>query len=231
MTYPADWLTWAQGVLSGISAPVNDVNLRSLWDWSVNESPAQDTMRWHNPLNTTQNGFGGQSQNSVGVKAYPTVDTGIQATVATLTNGRYPHIIQNLQQSTPLTGWHNAVSEINTWGTHQLAAAIARGITPPAEQLGNPAGGQGGIANTGISPPIPDIPGALASLGQTVNHLGFLLAGLLLFTLGLLLALVPDVLKTAKAIGVPVPDVATAAKASGGAQASQAAPIAEVAAA
>lgn len=117
MTDPAvAWTNWAVGVLNGISAPVDGTNIASLWNWSNKES-GSNVMRWNNPLNTTMPGWGGVDENSVHVKAYPSVVDGIQATVATLLNGRYPTIVTCLRRSIPHSGWQPAAGELITWGT------------------------------------------------------------------------------------------------------------------
>lgn len=114
--YPQDWLIWADGTLLGISAPADDTNLLTLWDWSHAES-GSDVMRWNNPLNTTQPEPGAVDMNSVGVKRYPDIDTGVLATVTTLLNGFYPAIVSNLRESVPQAQWSNACHDLGTWGT------------------------------------------------------------------------------------------------------------------
>lgn len=118
--YPTDWLTWASGTLTGIGAPVNDTNLATLWNWTAAEKPhptGAAATQWNNPLNTTQPASGASSVNSVGVKSYPDIGTGVNATVQTLLNGHYPNIISNLRASTPASGWGNACSDLGVWGT------------------------------------------------------------------------------------------------------------------
>jgi len=98
-------------------------------------------MRWNNPLNTTQPWAGASDQNSVGVKSYANVQDGVNATVVTMQNGRYPNIIRNLQQSLPASQWWNASSDLRTWGsgTNWLpgAGSVSSAVpTLPANYLG-----------------------------------------------------------------------------------------------
>jgi hypothetical protein len=110
------WETWATAVLPGVGAPVNAINLDTLWAWSHAESGA-DVMRWNNPLNTTEYWPGAVAMNSVGVKRYASENDGVLATVATLDNGYYPVILANLRSSVPRAQWGNACANLDTWGT------------------------------------------------------------------------------------------------------------------
>lgn len=150
-SYPSDWLSWATGVLQGIGAPVNDTNLSSLWNWTQAEKPhgAGMSTQWNNPLNTTQNAAGASSVNSVGVKAYPDIQTGVQATVETLLNGNYGNIVSNLRGSVSAPNWGNACGDLGTWGTGCSwignAAFIIGGA---ASAVGNVVSGAGGAASS-----------------------------------------------------------------------------------
>lgn len=78
-----------------------------------------------NPLNTTQNFPGATSMNSVGVKAYPSEDAGVEATAQTLENGYYPNLLAGLK-----SGGIDAARvapEIATWGTKTFANQLAGG--------------------------------------------------------------------------------------------------------
>jgi hypothetical protein len=74
-------------------------------------------MRWLNPLNTTQPWPGATNANSVGVKIYPDINAGIQATVQTLLNGYYPTIVDHLRRSISYRLWQDLCGELGTWGT------------------------------------------------------------------------------------------------------------------
>jgi len=135
----------AQAILQGLGAPITATNLQLVAAWSYCEKPhgSGAAWEWNNPLNTTQPGFGGSvvpgDWNTAGVKQYPTQTAGIQATVATLTNGDYPVLVQALQQSNPslffsAQGW----AEIQTWGTDPtcIQSVFASLAAPPAQYLG-----------------------------------------------------------------------------------------------
>lgn len=75
---------WVLAVLRRLGGSNNGDNALALSLWAQSEG-APD---WrHNWLNTTLNGYGGTSINSVGVKAYPTFSAGVKATAATLSQG------------------------------------------------------------------------------------------------------------------------------------------------
>jgi len=112
---------WFTALLMSIAAPPTKADLASLHNWRVRESPwnalppdgAQYT---HNPLNTTQPGFGATGNvNSIGVKIYPTAVQGIAATAATLLGG-YPAIVSALRRGIGLsTGDPNVGAELLKW--------------------------------------------------------------------------------------------------------------------
>ena len=112
------WSVWANGVLNGLGAPINQTNIDTLFAWSSAETDPYPLMRWNNPLDTTQpEGAGNIDENSVGVKAYPTVEQGIAATVITLLNGHYPLIVSHLRNSVPRQQWADCCTELGVWGT------------------------------------------------------------------------------------------------------------------
>lgn len=69
-----------------------------------------------NPINTTENMPGASSINSVGVKAYQSLDDGVEATARTLTNGKYGNIMRALH-----TGVIDAsiAPDVRTWTSGQ----------------------------------------------------------------------------------------------------------------
>jgi hypothetical protein len=125
------WETWAAGVLNGVRAPIDTITVDALWAWSNCES-GTDVMRWLNPLNTTQPWAGARDMNSVGVKAYLTVNDGINATVATLTNGYYPTILSHLRNSVPRAKWGDACIDLGKWGTGCAWITLDYGPAPTA---------------------------------------------------------------------------------------------------
>jgi peptidoglycan hydrolase CwlO-like protein len=71
---------WAALLLSELGAPQCRDNLTVLVAWQV----AEGTAAAHNPLATTHDMPGSTSFNSVGVRNFPSVEVGLQATVETL---------------------------------------------------------------------------------------------------------------------------------------------------
>jgi murein L,D-transpeptidase YcbB/YkuD len=128
---------FCSGVLGGIGASSSPANDALLTGWARFESTA-DVMRWNNPLNTTQKEHGsvdsGAQPGADDVQKYPDVATGIEATVTTLKNGNYPHIVQGLQENAG-PHWYlaNAASEFSTWGTGtSFLKSVPDHSTPPA---------------------------------------------------------------------------------------------------
>src|SRR6266851_7410275 len=137
------WQDWAVAVLSNLNAPSSPTNLATLLGWTAQEktglhpappigpwaiqwnNPLNTTQPWpgaiYNPLNTTQPWPGAIDATPGGVKQYLTLSDGAGATVATLTNGRYPAIVANLKASLPASWWTGAArTELDTWGTGQV---------------------------------------------------------------------------------------------------------------
>src|SRR6266851_8236153 len=116
------WSDWAQGVLADprIGALATQTNLETLAAWSVAES-GSEAMRWNNPLNTTQELLAAididPDMNRVGVESYATIAEGVIATAVTLSNGRYPLIVDHLRRSLPSSAWGDCCGARATWGT------------------------------------------------------------------------------------------------------------------
>lgn len=162
------WHQWAYAVLNGIGAPVTQTNLQTLWNWSLKES-GSDVMRWNNPLNTTQPASGAVSKNSVGVKAYPTVAVGSNATVQTLTNGRYPAIVGALKNSVPTSQWTRSkaiVDQLGVWGSGSnwltWKNAVPNWVNSSFQSTTS------GGSNV-LSASLPSISNPLDSLGSAIN--------------------------------------------------------------
>lgn len=73
----------------------------------------------YNPLNTTLPWLGATDYNSAGVKNYPTGADGIEATAATLTNGLYKGIVNDLRAGRKQAGQivKDNAAEFDKWGT------------------------------------------------------------------------------------------------------------------
>lgn len=116
---------FATAVLHGVGAPVTPQNIAGLSGWAQAEGGSGH----NNPFNTTQGAPGATNFNGVGVKVYPNLNVGAQATIQTLKNGRYGGIIAALQRSDP-RGLAAAIGA-SPWGTsgslvsQTIAAALA----------------------------------------------------------------------------------------------------------
>ncbi len=92
---------WAALLLSELGAPKCRDNLTVLVAWQV----AEGTAAAYNPLATTHYMPGSTAFNSVGVRNFPSVEVGLQATVETLRlpvpSYGYEAILDNLEQCAP----------------------------------------------------------------------------------------------------------------------------------
>lgn len=108
------WL-WRFRLLRAIHARGTDQNRRLLGAWAR----AEGGTAAFNPLNTTQPWPGATPYNSVGVRNYPSAPAGIAATAATLVNGHYSGIVDDLRAgrytAEQIVERHPA--EFDTWGT------------------------------------------------------------------------------------------------------------------
>lgn len=78
----------------------------------------EDSTAHNNPLDTTEPWANATEFNSVGVKNYATWEDGIDATVATLKNGYYTHLLNVLR--TPEAHVQDCINALNgsPWGSH-----------------------------------------------------------------------------------------------------------------
>jgi hypothetical protein len=109
---------WITGILNGLNAPASSNNTKKLTAWNACEGNLQghSGLGINNPFNTTLNCCSGTSVNSAGVKSYPTMTCGIQATLQTLQASRYAAIVSNLQQDGSFSAFASAVGS-SGWGT------------------------------------------------------------------------------------------------------------------
>jgi len=135
-----------QAVLGYLGAPQTPTNLSVLEKWSVGEKPAGYWSQWWNPLNTTQGAAGAVSENSVGVKSYPTAQAGEIATAQTLQSGYYPALASAFRTGGPLSAFQSSavVTEVEkTWGTKSYgrlvgsSAVVSQPAPTQAVQAGN----------------------------------------------------------------------------------------------
>lgn len=64
--------------------------------------------------------------NYAGVKDYPNLRAGADATARTLMDGWYPDVLVALRASKPIIDWRTPaiIREINKWGTHGFAREL-----------------------------------------------------------------------------------------------------------
>jgi hypothetical protein len=123
-------------ILDGINAPHTDENFKFLYAWRKAESGKAR----NNPFNTTQNMKNDSNisnYNSVGVKNYSSKNIGIDATVKTLTNGRYKCIVNGLKDNKGAENIAACSSDLKTWGTGDLVSKVlnlSKFNPPPIEK-------------------------------------------------------------------------------------------------
>ena len=103
---------FAVDVLAKLAMPQTQENVRAIVAWAK----AEGTSASFNPLATTRTAANTTDFNSVGVKNYPSYDEGVDATVATLRNGRYPNILAAFANGNDAMAVARAV-EASPWGT------------------------------------------------------------------------------------------------------------------
>lgn len=119
---------WQGTILSDLGAPVTPENLLFMNDWSRAEGGGAD----NNPFNTTQPGYHEiGNYNSVGVKRYGDPNSGIQATVHTLQNGRYGNILAALRKGDSAVAAAQALAN-SPWGTGALVLKMLGSHTTPS---------------------------------------------------------------------------------------------------
>jgi len=143
---------WRALLLSKMGAPNNNVTSLALYYWAASEGMPAWENNW---LATTLSCCGGHSVNSVGVKAYPTVADGVQATWQTLEFGAYSSVVSTFRQGKSLTAIYDAING-SPWcggcqnGHYPVALydyLTGRGGGPP------PGGGAGGGGTLPLPPP------------------------------------------------------------------------------
>ena len=110
-------------ILDGIKAPHTDENFKFLYAWRK----AEGGKARNNPFNTTQsmkNDSNISNYNSAGVKNYSSKNIGIDATVKTLTNGRYSCIVKGLKNDVGAEEIASCSRDLKTWGTGDLVTKV-----------------------------------------------------------------------------------------------------------
>ena len=114
--------SWAAALLSTAGLPQTRCNVAAVTAWEQAEGGNWANAARFNPLNTTQPEPGSQPMNSASVQAYPSWQTGLTATVATLGNGRYGPILTALKNGGDAQVVAAAVAS-SPWGTGAFTAA------------------------------------------------------------------------------------------------------------
>jgi hypothetical protein len=132
-------------ILQGIGAPITDENMKFFYAWRQSEGAHAR----YNPFNTTQPKDGSSFYNclkrkngkcSGGVRNYPSLQVGIDATIKTLLNGHYDCIVDQLRNNESCTKHCTARyiarhcrKDLKTWGTGDLVGKVLDGKTlnPP----------------------------------------------------------------------------------------------------
>lgn len=192
-TRPISAPAWVVAVLNGLGAPVNKVNVAALNLWALEEGNGAPRYNWLNSsLNTqgsTQNGIvKGSPAWNAGIRAYPSFQAGVDATVKTLQG--FPMIVGAFKSTPPsLQRIYQAIQQ-STYCGSAGCAAIDPGY-PQTFQMGNanvasaaaivtPSGPNGATAASGCGqkPPIFSLPFGVSSF--TACNLKAILGGLFL---------------------------------------------------
>src|SRR6266516_256594 len=130
---------WANALLNRLGIPPNRGNVRALVGWAQAEGGHWKNQARFNPLNTTQPEPGAGNTGSQGnIKAYKDWQQGLNATVATLRNGRYGGILQALKGNDP--GAIARAIGSSPWGTNaSLVAKTIGGTTGTPVRAGGRA--------------------------------------------------------------------------------------------
>lgn len=127
---------WRIDVLAGLGAPATKQNLAFLSSWQRWEGGHTNNDARFNWLNTTRRAPGAvRSINSVGVKAFDTYQSGVNATVATLQSGRYGGLVQGLRSGSPQAD-PGVVAGLSTWLSGDPSSAA--GARYASKVLGSP---------------------------------------------------------------------------------------------
>lgn len=127
-TSPVDW---ANDFLHRAGFPVTPANVQVVYSWEFAESGGGGGL-W-NPLNTTQDGYAGESDfNSVGVKNYVTREDGLNANAKVIHNGYYPMVVGLFMLGNNPNAIVNAITA-SPWGTRHIQLLDVPGgpVTPP----------------------------------------------------------------------------------------------------
>lgn len=110
-------------ILEGVGAPITEENLKFFYAWRTAEGGDAK----NNPFNTKQGMKSDEkisNYNEEGVKNYSTRKFGIEATIKTLLNGRYPCIVDGLKNDVGAKKISECFDNLSTWGTGELVNQV-----------------------------------------------------------------------------------------------------------
>jgi hypothetical protein len=110
---------WASDFLHDAGLPDTTCDVNAIVAWEG----AENTRARFNPLSSERDQPGATNFNPGGVKDYPTLAEGLQATVATLDNGAYPGVIAALRAGNNAELVAQRIWIPHTWGTEPFSAA------------------------------------------------------------------------------------------------------------
>lgn len=149
-----DPLTFAQAVLSQMGLPVTPENLNFMTSWESAEGGNWHNTASFNPLNTSQQMPGelGTMGTQGNIRRYANWQQGVDATVKTISNGRYAAIINALKNSDA----QGAVAALvaSPWDKTHYASGFPLGAgVAYAKQNGATPDGVAGVAAAAASTP------------------------------------------------------------------------------
>lgn len=148
---------WEQMLAQAVGAPLTPETRRFFDAWRQAEGGTAS----FNPFNTTQPAPGATSYNSVGVRNYPSLEEGVQATADTLRNGYYRPLLSDLQHGASAVQLARDVAA-SPWGTGSgvLRVLGAGGAAPaqlPAAASGYQSEGMSPLARAAAVQPDPGV--------------------------------------------------------------------------
>jgi hypothetical protein len=147
---------WATDFLTKLGKPLTDDNINAVTTWMAWEGGHWKNSAHYNPLNTTlgtQNATG--SMNSVGVKRYNSWEAGLDATIQTISTGKYGYdaILSALTKGNDAQAVISAINN-SKWGTNIPT---------------NSGGGSSGFGGSGLSGLAPGGGGGDRVVNVTLN--------------------------------------------------------------
>lgn len=121
--------SWAVAFLELAGFPVTSENLRAVVSWEYAESSGGGGD--HNPLNTTQGGYPGETDfNSVGVKNYVHRSDGLNANAKVIHNGYYTAAVALFRAGNNARATCDAITR-SPWGTGYITLRGAPPVPVP----------------------------------------------------------------------------------------------------